>query len=108
MGHPGNNFDCCWKSMKRRKHEPFAATTFLSIYFEIYTRDLKLAGSVALSTLQNTLLSRVHGQAFFSINHRGSQLYFHIIRYVLKISSHRESPFTNTNSSMLLVFVRIY
>jgi hypothetical protein len=46
--------------MKRRKHKPFAETTFLSSYFEIYTRDLKLAGSVALSTLQNTLLSRVH------------------------------------------------
>jgi hypothetical protein len=59
--------------MKRRKHEPFAATTFLSIYFEIYTRDLKLAGSVALSTLQNTLLSRVHGQAYKqtkSVNNR--------------------------------------
>lgn len=84
IGHPGNNFDRCWKSMKRRKHEPFAETTFLSIYFEIYTRDLKLAGSVALSTLQNTLLSRVHDQAFF--------------RNVLKISSHRESPFTNTKT----------
>jgi len=69
--------------MTRRKHEPLAATTFRSIYFEIYTRDLKLAGSVALSRLQDTLPSIVHGQAFFSINHRGSQLYFHITRYVL-------------------------